>query len=465
MKSGSVLTIGKIDPNIDVYLKDMLIRNGIGTLDSYSVLGGGILNKGTLTVDHCTIQNNGYYTSPWDSTPGTYGGGIYSSGDLTVTDSTISNNLANGGSGIYLDNSGKSPLELKAVITDSAISSNRATNGGGGIFNSGGDLTLKGNTISENWGGYWDGGGIVNTGGILEMVSGTISGNGASGNGGGVMNYGTFTMKGGSISDNTAYNGPAGTWYNGQGGGIYNNVGTLNLEGGSLSNNHAYDGAGIYNYYGTLNLIGGSISGNIARINGGGIYNFDYSGTGSKLFIGGTTQIINNEATSGYGGGIYSSNPLVTFDGPGVAVKSNKAKLPSPSELSWYQGWGVYMSSDISPTKFNGFDPSTQVTDNTRIPEWTVNPGELIQSYIDKAISGDTIEISPGIFNENLVIDKSLTLKGAGSTESGTVVKGLGTDNGDNYYDGLGDGSVFNIGPYAVVDLSRNDYHRGRRNT
>ena len=47
---------------------------------------------------------------------------------------------------------------------------------------------------------------------------------------------------------------------------------------------------------------------------------------------------------------------------------------------------------------------------------------------------GDTITISPGIFNENLVIDKSLTLKGAGSTESGTVV------------DGTKSGSVLTIG-------------------
>ena len=120
-KSGSVLTIGKVDPNIDVYLKDMLIRNGFGTLDYNKILGGGILNKGTLTVDHCTIQNNGYQANYWDSSPKTLGGGIYSSGDLTVTDSTISNNLANGGGGIHLDNSGKPPLELKAEITDSTI--------------------------------------------------------------------------------------------------------------------------------------------------------------------------------------------------------------------------------------------------------------------------------------------------------------------------------------------------------
>ena len=70
--AGSVLTIGKLDLDIQVYLKDMLIRNGIGTLDyilsvGNAILGGGILNKGALTVDHCTIQNNGNYATWWAS--------------------------------------------------------------------------------------------------------------------------------------------------------------------------------------------------------------------------------------------------------------------------------------------------------------------------------------------------------------------------------------------------------------
>lgn len=121
------------------------------------------------------------------------------------------------------------------------------------------------------------------------MLSGTISGNRAysSSGGGGVVNFGTFTMKGGTISDNIAYNGPAGTWYTGIGGGI-NNRGTLNLEGGIITGNHAYDGAGIYN--------------------------------GGTLFVGGTAQIISNGATGGRGGGIYSGNSLITFDGPGSSL-------------------------------------------------------------------------------------------------------------------------------------------------
>ena len=186
-----------------------------------------------------------------------YGGAIYSSGDLTVTASTISNNEANYGGGIFLDNYGKLPLELKAQVMDSTISDNRGENVAGGIFNYGGDLTITGSTIiSGNSGVYGNaGGGIYNTG-TLNLVSGAISGNRGIGSGGGVYNAGTFTMKGGSGDfDNTAYNGSAGTWFTSKGGGIYNS-GTLNLEGGTISGNYAYDGGGVYNYYGTLSIGG-----------------------------------------------------------------------------------------------------------------------------------------------------------------------------------------------------------------
>ena len=336
-RTGSVFNIGEGNPDIEVNLSGILIQNGIGTLDyilpmGEEILGGGILNNGTLTVDHCTIQNNGDPAGQWTSLPRTLGGGICSSGNIKVTDSNILNNQANGGGGIFLDNYGNSPIELKSEIIDSTISGNQAVSGAGGVSNYGGDLTIISSTISGNGAGYSYGGGIQNTG-TVEMVSGNISGNGASGNGGGVMNYGTFTMKDGTISDNTAYNGPAGTWFTGAGGGLYNNGGTLNLDGGSISNNHAYDGAGIYSSSGTLS-------------------------------IGGTIRIVSNGPTGGYGGGIYSGNSLVIFDGTNVAVQFNKAYLPAPSELSWYQGWGVYLASGI-PTTTSGFNPAIQVVGNT----------------------------------------------------------------------------------------------------
>ncbi len=42
----------------------------------------------------------------------------------------------------------------------------------------------------------------------------------------------------------------------------------------------------------------------------------------------------------------------------------------------------------------------------------SVKPGESIQQAIAKAQAGDTIEIARGQYQENLIIDKKLTLKG-----------------------------------------------------
>lgn len=73
-RTGPVFTIGKGDPNIYVTLYGMNIKNGIGSLDyvppsGNMTIGGGILNKGMLTIDHCIIQNNGGHTTWWNSLP------------------------------------------------------------------------------------------------------------------------------------------------------------------------------------------------------------------------------------------------------------------------------------------------------------------------------------------------------------------------------------------------------------
>jgi hypothetical protein len=310
---GSVI---RIAPDLNVFLSNMLIRNGMGTLDqsgSY-VLGGGIFNEGSLTVDHCTITDNGYTRGNWASGPMTHGGGIYSSGDLTGISSTISGNEANAGAGIYLDNKGISPSGLKAEITDSKISANIAANGGGGIYNNGAHLILTGSEITGNGAHYYGtgGGGIANMNiGVVEMVSGTVSGNSAF-DGSGVKNYGTFTMKGGSISQNKAYSAPAGIWATSSGGGV-DNSGTFNLEGGSISGNYAHSGGGVFNSVnsGTFNLKGGSINNNFydapdgshwIPYNGGGIYN-----SGTLNIEGGS---ISGNTAYNDGGGIYNSGTI-----------------------------------------------------------------------------------------------------------------------------------------------------------
>ena len=268
--------------------------------------------------------------------------------------------------------------------------------------------------------------GIPNTA-IAVYLSDLLIRNGLNFQGGGIYNLDNLNIEDCTISENNAN----------VGGGIFS-AGALTITNSDISKNVAAkdsdgyvgNGGGIFNDYGQVIVKDSTISENIADNNGGGLYNGDSAIT----TVDGTSKIMDNQAKTGYGGGIFSASEDITLDGTDVVVKSNKAYQPT-SQSNWYQGWGVYLETGV-PTMTNGFNPATQVTDNTRInhPEWIVNPGELIQDYIDNAMSGDTITIKTGIFNENLVIDKSLTLIGAGSSESGTVV------DGNNF------GTVFSIG-------------------
>ena len=89
------------------------------------------------------------------------------------------------------------------VKDDSIISGNA----GNGVTIAAGEFTMNGGTISEN--NAFNGGGVTNYG-DFTMNGGTISGNSVYAWGGGVMNYGDFTMNGGTISGNSANNGGGG---------------------------------------------------------------------------------------------------------------------------------------------------------------------------------------------------------------------------------------------------------------
>jgi hypothetical protein len=89
--------------------------------------------------------------------------------------------------------------------------------------------------------------------------------------GGGVFVYnsGTFTMSGGSVSNNTASS---------FGGGVFvDNSGTFTMSGGAVSNNTASEG-GVFVYYGSFTMSGGSVSNNTASSFGGGVFVYN-SGT------------------------------------------------------------------------------------------------------------------------------------------------------------------------------------------
>ncbi len=176
---------------------------------------------------------------------------------------------------------------------------------GGGILVKG-SLVLNGGTITgnilENPGerstGGWGGGIYVEYGATCTMNDGVISGNRAIGQdangrkdlyGGGVCTEGTFTMNGGTISDNYTV---------GSGGGVWA-YGSFTMNGGTISNNTAEGSSGaIYGAQADITMTGGTISGNTSGARGAVVTDYmSFSVSGSATVygnIGGNVYIWNN---------------------------------------------------------------------------------------------------------------------------------------------------------------------------
>jgi CSLREA domain-containing protein len=112
------------------------------------VAGGGIFNRGTLTLTNGTVNDN--IAQDQGSITGSQGGGIYNLGTLTLVNATISGNVVSGptsagaGGGVF--------NVATLTLTNSTVSGNSAPNGGGGLFNDGsaGVITNLKNTIVAN---------------------------------------------------------------------------------------------------------------------------------------------------------------------------------------------------------------------------------------------------------------------------------------------------------------------------
>lgn len=347
---------------------ELTVSGTVVSSNSAARYGGGIISDGIMSIKDSTLSNN----------KAAYGGGFHSGGDAKISNTIVSGNNADYGAGIW--NTGITTIEDIAVLNNTAVYD------GGGIINRvNSQLTIQGpGNISGNSAGR-NGGGISN-GGMLKLDGINISGNIAVGSGGGFFNYGSVKITGGSISNNTAKNDGGGAanygyWVNGiykkanfavsgtmishnnaggYGGG-FSSDGLLDLSKCTIKENNAKMGAGIYNG-GSLKSKSNKISGNIASLLGGGLYNdgkVAFSGdsissniakgsgggiyNANSLYVNGATQIENNRADRGYGGGVYSYSETVTLSGKDVTITGNKAQLPS-YQSDWYRGSNIYLN-------------------------------------------------------------------------------------------------------------------------
>jgi hypothetical protein len=196
-------------------IEDLTLRGGctaFATAEDRTFPGGGIANRGHLTVTDSTIAHN--------ESGEEFGGGIWSVGTLTVLRSLITNNGGDGGGGIaaaghtviahssIVENRGFAPAGINNFdgtmhITDSTIAWNREE----GILNAG-TLTILNSTITENTSFAPDRHfGIENQEGPLSIVNSTIAWN-ASGGLGNISfalppNFGTVTVQNTILAQNT----------------------------------------------------------------------------------------------------------------------------------------------------------------------------------------------------------------------------------------------------------------------
>ena len=240
------------------------------------------------------------------------------------------------GSGVYVMSGG-------TLTLNGGIIKNCATSIGGGVYIRG-TVIMNGGTIAHNestktdyGSGTTGGGGVyISSGGQLTMKNGSISENSAQYAGGGVYIYAGenagFTMKGGRVSQNVAP----------EGGGIYCHEGKFLLTDGEISNNNANGtggwkgGGGLYvNTAGRAEMSGGIIKNNTASEAGGGVYAY------SSIFTM-TGGVIDKNSTDGNGGGVYLKAGQIYMSGTAVIGDSekNSAAGADPDSHSNYAKFG-----------------------------------------------------------------------------------------------------------------------------
>lgn len=218
VESGNLVNITSAYDGKTINLKGLTFDNGDDVLDGathYRVLN--IEGAATVNVSYLGLNNGS----------ADYGAGIRmaaSSGKLTVENSYIADNQSTqSGAGVYINGCASN----QNAIIETTITGNKSSSSGGGLYVISSKLNLTRCTISSNEanGASGNGGGIVvqaQEGHGVTAENCVFTSNKAPNGTGGAIKVNTgyyFTLKGGTISGNTAKNG-----------GAISNYGTLYLS-------------------------------------------------------------------------------------------------------------------------------------------------------------------------------------------------------------------------------------------
>jgi hypothetical protein len=377
-----------------------------------SVLGGGVYNAGTLTLNNVILTGNSVLggqgangvPGPTVGTPGGVGGdgsggGIYNAGTLTLNQTAVSGNSASGGVG---GNGGNGPSG-----SDGGAGGAGGSGNGGAIYNAG-VLTLSGTTFSGNSAVGGSGGNGGNVPGGTAVAPGMNGGAGGDGSGGGIFNAGTLIVNEATVAADSAlggsggnpgkvnsgagpFVGSGGSGGSGYGGAIYN-TNTLTINQATLASNSVAAGAaGSGNFTNSATNVGGGVFNSQSL----SLFNSIVAGNAasSAANISGSFTVTGNSFTNGnpdlaplgyYGGPTQTMPPLP--GSPAVDAGSDSAtntfatdQRGSPRLSGLHVDIGA-AESIISPPLLTGLSIEMIAT-NTANGTRTVQLGAVVNPY------------------------------------------------------------------------------------
>ncbi len=308
----------------------------------FNMTGGTVHDSDTSDIEFVRLQENG--------------GAVYMddpSGIATISGGTIESCSALNGGAIYMTAGQFVLSDTGQIINCSAL------NLGGAIFlgqtgANKGTFTMNGGSISNNKAPNGDGGALYLDGGNATVTGGTIELNEAQNGGGAYLAGGTLKISNGLFRKNKAT-------VNG-GGAFYLNGGNATVLGGTIEFNEAKNGGGAYLAGGALDISNGQFSENKATVNGGGAFvsggnitmsggSFDYNSAndnGGGIYLTGGSLTMNggsfrNNRAVNDGGGAYVSGGDFELNGDTASFNNNYAT----------NGGGVYLTGG-KPNLYKG---------------------------------------------------------------------------------------------------------------
>ena len=294
--------------------------------------GGGIMNLGACFIYGDTVIGDSSASAAPSSSQASnsatsYGGGVYNTGSLYL------------GYSAWTSESVNTPKPLTG-----GVYANYSDEHAAGIYNPSGTVKMASGNIRFNGlpSGAHQGAGVF-TKAVFEMSGGLVDSNSCD-MGAGInvsSETGSFTMSGGTISNNVS-SGSGG----GGGGVLVSNGASFVMDDGLIEKNSAARGGGIWNWDSSTTINGGSISQNSGTYGGGVcVYTSDFTSAIASVVSMTGGEIVSNTgiaAPNSYGAGVYIERNA-KFSMSGGTISENEAicggavfiNLDNESAASW----------------------------------------------------------------------------------------------------------------------------------